>query len=156
MAPENGKETACHPLILAVDDEPYILELIKECLDRLNFVCHTARNGYEALELLAREKYFLVITDIQMPGMDGVELLKQIRRSWPDQEVIVISGFFTDYNYAEILASGAYNFLEKPFVPRELEAMILQLAREQNTRPSASPQSEGGVSQPGGAPATTE
>lgn len=117
---------------LVVDDDPDVLDLIESIIRQLGFDCHTAGNGLEAMAMLRAEKYPLVITDIQMPGMNGAELLKEIRRCYPETAVIVISGYFDDGDGPRLLAEGAADFLTKPFLPEELEAKIIRCLRKES------------------------
>lgn len=118
-------------LFLVVDDEPIIRTVISEILHLLGFDCHPASNGALALELLAQNRYDIVIADIVMPAMHGLELLRQIRSRYPAIDVLLISGFFGADDYGELLRAGAADFLTKPFQAWELEKKVLRLLREQ-------------------------
>ena len=113
------------PPILIVDDEVPITEMIFQALQRVGYECHIAHSGEEALEIMGREEFDAVITDIRMPGMDGVDLLKKIKAQY-DADVMVMTGFTEDYNYESIITAGASDFIQKPLSFREL---ILRLKR---------------------------
>lgn len=106
--------------ILIVEDEPEILSLMKEALEIQKFDVFASSSGNEGLDAFYQYKPDIVITDIQMPGMDGLELLKKIREASTDVIVIVITGHGSE-NYAlKALDLKANNYLKKPFKPSEL------------------------------------
>ncbi|HNX52122.1 MAG TPA: response regulator [Pontiellaceae bacterium] len=114
--------------ILVVDDEEGITMVIKEMLVRLKYDVLTAKNGKEALEKLKLGPVELLITDIVMPDMDGLELIEEVQRTLPKVKIIAISGggnkFYPgDYlNRAKEL--GAVYCLPKPFMLNELAAVV--------------------------------
>lgn len=108
--------------ILAVDDEPGIARLIKINLERSGFAVDTASDGAEALSQLLKKRYDLLITDLQMPRMDGLELLSHVRgdpeiRNMP---VIVLTAQGADADITRGYMTGADLYLTKPFSPDEL------------------------------------
>ncbi len=120
--------------ILVVDDDPNIQGLITNIIRVLGLDCQVAGNGREALELLAAEQYPIVITDILMPVMSGMELLTEIRRLYPAIDVIVMTGYSSEYSFSEVITAGACDFMAKPFSGMELQAKLVRLMREQDTR----------------------
>jgi DNA-binding NtrC family response regulator len=101
--------------ILVIDDEPDVLNMIERVLKLEDYIVTTAINGKQALEKLHETPFDLVITDIRMPGMDGLELIRQIRAFNPLIEVIVLSGYATLENAIEALKEGgAFYFVMKP------------------------------------------
>jgi DNA-binding NtrC family response regulator len=120
MAPENG------PRILIVDDE---LLICKNCIKILSGSCDKidyALNGYDALELIKKNPYHIVITDLKMSRMGGMEVLSRIKKEYPDITVIVITGFASVSSAVEVMKMGAYDYLPKPFTPHELRAVVTQ------------------------------
>jgi DNA-binding response OmpR family regulator len=117
--------------ILVIDDEKPCVALLHWHLNRNGYGVLTATNGDEALELLGRESVDLVITDIIMPGKDGLETILEIRKRWPDLKIIAISGggmcgasLYTNLS----LKLGAAEVLNKPFTSAELlRAVTAQL-----------------------------
>ncbi len=102
------------PSILIVDDEPSILQSLGGLLADEGFEVIEATNGYEALKIIDAESPDLVLLDIWMPGIDGIETLKEIKKSHPILPVIIISGHGTIETAVRATKLGAYNFIEKP------------------------------------------
>ena len=117
-----------HPSMLVVDDEPSISRMIARALEREGYQCMDAGSGDEALEMLAKQAVDVVITDIRMPGMDGIELLKRIRAAY-DPDVVVMTGFTEDYNYESVITAGASDFLHKPLSLKELSIRLKRVLR---------------------------
>jgi putative two-component system response regulator len=119
--------------ILVVDDESMIRELIESTLKRNGYSCAFAENGKKAVEKLAVASFDVVVTDIDMPVMDGIELAKIIKSEF-SADVIVMTGQISSYQYAEIIGIGASDFVEKPFSPREMILRINRVLRERGLR----------------------
>ncbi len=120
-----------HLHILVVDDEQEILGALSELIRDLRHTCVTASDGMDALERLRENQFDIVITDIRMPRMDGVELIRRIKADFGgDVDVIAITGHHTEYEYTEIINAGASDFMTKPFSSDELEAKINRITRE--------------------------
>jgi putative two-component system response regulator len=114
--------------ILVVDDESTITAMISSILRRSGYNCMIAERGSEALKLLSKHAFDVVLTDIRMPGMDGVELLKKIKSEY-NSEVIVMSGFTDEYDYQSIITAGADDFIQKPLSFRELFIRLKKVLR---------------------------
>ena len=113
--------------ILIVDDEPDMLGLLKRSLEPdLGCRVHTAVSAEEALKRLAEDAFDLVLADIKMPGMDGLELLQIIKRKNPDQTVVMMTAFGEIDTAVGAIRSGAYDFITKPF---EHDALVLRLEK---------------------------
>ncbi|MBM4274470.1 MAG: sigma-54-dependent Fis family transcriptional regulator [Deltaproteobacteria bacterium] len=112
-----------------VDDELAVRTGIAQVLSRQGLVVKTASDGQEALDLLAREPFGIVLLDIRMPGMDGMEVLRLIRQDYPNTAVIMITAYPTIENAVESIKQGALDYLMKPFRIDELESLVLK-ARE--------------------------
>ena len=100
--------------MMLVDDEERFLETTKKLLDRKGFEVVTATSGMEALEKLNSRHIHVVILDVKMPGMDGVETLKEIKKFFPLVEVIMLTGHATVESAVVGLKSGAFDYLMKP------------------------------------------
>ncbi len=113
--------------ILIVDDEMDMLQLLKRSLEPdLNCKVETALSGEQALQLLERKIFDLVLADIKMPGMDGLELLELIKRENPDLTVVMMTGHGDIDMAVEAMKSGAYDFITKPF---DHDALVLRLEK---------------------------
>ena len=115
--------------ILLIDDEPDIVRVLGISLKADGYEVIPALSGAEGLEAFAREKPQIVITDIKMPGMDGIEVLGKIKDLDPDTEVIIITGHGDIDNTIEALKYGASDFINKP-VRDEALSIALKRARE--------------------------
>jgi len=111
--------------ILIVDDDLSIRNTIQEYINNAGFVSQTASTAEEALELIKNNKYAVVITDIRLPGMGGLELTKVIKKD-NGADVIVVTGYSDDYSYEEAINIGASDFVIKPV---RLEELLLRLRR---------------------------
>jgi PAS domain S-box-containing protein len=112
------------PIILVVDDEPAILKLVKEILRPNGYLVNTAANGKEALTALQAHPYDLVITDMIMPQMGGMELVQYLRLNHPDTLVIMFTGFASFEDAVEAVKLGAFDYLPKPLKPEILRHAI--------------------------------
>ncbi|MFP4452239.1 MAG: HD domain-containing phosphohydrolase [Desulfobacterales bacterium] len=114
--------------VLVVDDETPITEMVYQALTKAGYKCHTAENGEQALEIIKTTPIDVVITDIRMPGMSGVELLENIKAEY-DSDVMVMTGFTENYNYESIVTKGASDFIQKPISFRELMIRLKRVLR---------------------------
>jgi putative two-component system response regulator len=114
------------PHCLIVDDEPALRQVLMQLMRRDGFICLEAGDGEEALVALERHDVSLVMSDLRMPKLDGLGLLAQIRRRWPDTAVVVITAVADVEVAVSALASGAMDYLTKPFHLEELRARVAQ------------------------------
>ena len=117
--------------ILVVDDEPYMTEMLQSFFEMNNYVCFTASDGIEALEVLKSEKIDIVITDMKMPNMNGLDLLKEVKGKYQGTSAVIMTGFSEEYTTSEALNSGADGYITKPFRNKEL-LLILRRIRQLN------------------------
>ncbi len=120
--------------VLVVDDEKDVRKTVVEMLANLGFQVRSAGNAQEALQELDKGEYGLVLTDIKMPGMDGLELIRQIKISYPDVCSIAMTGYSQEYGYVDVIDAGAADFLDKPFGIGELEAKVKRVMIERNIK----------------------
>ena len=117
--------------ILLVDDEELLRAGVQEMLEMSGYRVITATNGHEAMACLKQHAIDLVITDLVMPKMDGVDFVEQLRQSWPDVPVIVVSGstrnIMQRYGIESIQVPGADASLSKPFKGVDLMSQIKEL-----------------------------
>ena len=111
---------------LIVDDEPQLRKVLVHVMEEDGFHCFEAGNGFEALDLLDREPVTLVMSDMRMPRMDGIELLKQMRTRWPDVAVVMITAVSDVDVGVKCLSMGAMDYLTKPFHMEEVRARVRQ------------------------------
>jgi len=100
--------------LLLVDDDESYLNIVKKILTKMEYVAEVAASSKEALKILEKEKYSLIITDLDMPGLDGVELCKQIKENDSKSIVYALSGYITDYDTEDLEKSGFDGYLSKP------------------------------------------
>jgi DNA-binding NtrC family response regulator len=112
------------PIILVVDDEKIVLELFRRILKKKEYTVLTANNDKEALELVEKEKPDLVILDLQLPGISGIEVLRRIKKIDENIEVIVITGYGTKKTVKTAMKLGAYDYITKPLDINYLSSLI--------------------------------
>ena len=115
--------------ILIVDDDIAIKDSVTEYLKAINYDVKSASNAAEALEILKSFKADVILTDIMMQGMDGLELTRRIKESY-DIDVMVMTGYSAEYSYENAVQSGASDFIFKPFRFEELDLRIKRVLRE--------------------------
>ena len=120
--------------ILAVDDEPVVLDSFRKILVLAGFSVDTVESGPEALGLVQRHDYDFVFTDLKMPGMDGVEVVKAVRHLRPDVDMAVITGYATIESAVETMKHGAVDYVQKPFTEDELSAFARRLLIKRQAR----------------------
>jgi two-component system response regulator (stage 0 sporulation protein F) len=111
-------------VILIVDDEEGLREGLGKLLESEGYAVLSAENGEQALEILQRSRIDLVLTDMRMPGMDGIELLKKIRERHGDLGVIILTGYGQIESYIEAMNFGAIEYVSKPFKVNELKFIV--------------------------------
>jgi hypothetical protein len=121
--------------ILAVDDDPQIRDIFYEMLTRFGYQCSTAADGRQALAILQEERdIHIIIADIRMPGMDGIELIKEIKSRHAQADVISITGYAGDFTFTDVINAGASDFILKPFTENEVQAKLNRVMRERQLR----------------------
>jgi len=112
------------PRILVVDDEPGICQSCVKILSKEGRNVEYAFNGYDALKMMKEKAFDLVITDLKMSSMGGMEVLRRVKESYPDSQIVVITGYATVSSAVEVMKMGAYDYLPKPFTPEELRNVV--------------------------------
>lgn len=110
--------------VLIVDDNPNMSNLLSDMLEVFDFSSQRASDGEEALSLLNQEGFSLLITDLRMPKMTGLELLKAVKDKYPKLPVVVITGYSTEATEQELLTAKADGFLNKPFRMNDIESVL--------------------------------
>ncbi len=116
--------------ILVVDDEVMIQRHMRSMLEGMGCACEVASNASEALKIINNHNFDMVISDINMPEMDGIQLMKKIKASFPNLDFIIMTGHHRDYTYVDIIDAGASDYLNKPFETKELKARMGRIIRE--------------------------
>jgi len=116
--------------ILIVDDNRTICHILADMMKSLGHEYKTATDGLQALGILREENFSIVISDIEMPGIDGLTLIKKIKEKSADIDIITITGFETKYSYSEVIKTGASDFIIKPFGMDEVAAKLNRIVRE--------------------------
>jgi len=111
-------------LVLVVDDEQDIRDASERILSRVGYQVQMASRGDEALDILNKESVDIMLLDLKMPGMDGLEVLERVRKQNTDIQVVVITGYATVETAIEAMKQGAYDFIPKPFEPDQLRIVV--------------------------------
>ncbi|MBU1162504.1 MAG: sigma-54 dependent transcriptional regulator [Proteobacteria bacterium] len=118
--------TTHNPLILIIDDEPAICRNCVKILSKMDYDVRYALNGYDALEMVDETVFDVVVTDLKMSNVGGMEVLRRLKASYPETMVIVITGYASVSSAVEVMKIGAFDYLPKPFTPHELRAVVRQ------------------------------
>ena len=113
--------------LLIVDDEKEICEMLSRNFRMLGYSVKTASNGIEALDLLAKAPVDVVISDIMMPKMNGMEVLRRVKETHPEIKVIMVTGMAQEETQEQAMSLGAFHYLPKPFDP-DLFSQLVQRA----------------------------
>ncbi|MDD2733529.1 MAG: response regulator [Desulfuromonadaceae bacterium] len=114
------------PRILIVDDEPEICRMLALCFGKNNFCITCAESAVEATTLLALDEYDVIISDVMMPGMDGIDFLGRVHESWPDVPVILMTGHAQLQMAVNAIKNGAFDFVHKPFDIDYMRKIVLR------------------------------
>jgi DNA-binding NtrC family response regulator len=110
--------------ILVIDDEPQILNFLKELFKLAGWDAHEASAGTEGIEKIERERYDVILSDLRMPGADGMEVLRTVKKIQPDTEVVLMTAYGTVDSAIEAMRAGAFHFLMKPFRAEEVRHLV--------------------------------
>jgi len=128
--------------ILVVDDDAIVIKSCRRILEAEGFEVMTVPGADEALEKIKSSEFDLLLMDVKMPKHDGIFLMREIKKNWPDIPIIVMSGYPTPETIADVLKLGATQFIPKPFRPDELVKAVRQVI-EKMTRKKSSPTGDG-------------
>jgi DNA-binding NtrC family response regulator len=123
--------------ILIVDDEKNIRNTLLQALEPLGLEPDAAVNGEEAMGKLKEGEYGIVLLDLKMPGMDGMEVLRRIRQRHGDVRVVMITAHGTIDSAVEAMKLGAVDFIQKPFAPKEIRAVVEGILARERLEPDA-------------------
>jgi DNA-binding NtrC family response regulator len=116
--------------VLVVDDEAIACRRLKTALEKHGYSVETCPSGTDALVRLRTERFDVVVTDIRMDDVDGLQVLDMVQKTHPSTKTILITGYATVEVAREALAKGAFDFVAKPFQPRDLRAIIERAMRQ--------------------------
>jgi len=112
--------------VMILDDEPIVCERLRSTLEKVNLDIETFTHPNEAVKRIAEKKFHLLITDLKMKEMDGIEILKLVQKISPETKAIIITGFATVEKAREALKIGAYDFIAKPFKLSQLRDLTVK------------------------------
>jgi DNA-binding NtrC family response regulator len=116
--------------IMVVDDESIVGKRLKPALEKSGDIVETFENGRGAIDRLAEQSFDIVVTDVRMSDVDGIEVLEYVQKHSSRTKVIIITGYATMEVAREALVKGAYDFIAKPFKPDDLREIISRAAEE--------------------------
>ena len=125
--------------ILVVDDDAIVVKSCRRILEAEDFEVFTCTSADEALEKIKYYDFDLLLMDVKMPKHDGLFLMREVKKNWPDIPIIVMSGYPTPETVADVLKLGATHFIPKPFRPDELIKsirLVLQKAVKKDSFPT--------------------
>lgn len=121
-----------HGRILVVDDDPKSRNILERLLTLTDYEVEIVKSSEEAVKRLKRSEFNLVLTDLDMPGMDGLALLSHVKSQYPDVPVIVVTGLVSEESRNEALEVGAVGLLSKPYTRDQLLAIISEFLTKKN------------------------
>ena len=122
--------------ILVVDDDAIVIKSCRRILEAEGFEVTTVPSADEALEKIKNYDFDLLLMDVKMPKHDGMFLMREIKKNWPDIPIVVMSGYPTPETIVDSLKLGAVQFIPKPFRPDELMKTIRQVLQKVSSRKS--------------------
>lgn len=128
--------------VLVIDDEHIVRTSCSRTLVPEGYEVVTVSSGFEGFRLLEEDGFDLVLTDLKMPEIDGIEILKRIKDKWPSVEVIIITGYQTVDTAVKSIRLGAFDYLEKPFTPDGLISSVSKAFEHKQSRGPKKPAME--------------
>ena len=122
--------------ILVVDDDAIVIKSCRRILEAEGFEVSTVPGADKALEAMKTSDFDLLLVDVKMPKRDGMYLMREIKKNWPEIPTIIMSGYPTPETIAEVLRLGATLFVPKPFRPDELVKSVRQVLKNVPTKKS--------------------
>ena len=120
------------PNILIVDDEKIVRESLRDWLENVGYKVIIAESGEEALKIIKRRKIKIMLADLVMPGMDGIELMKEARKIVPSISTVIITAYGSIQSAIDATKEGAHDYVEKPFCPEKVELLIRNMVEHQD------------------------
>ncbi len=113
-----------------MDDDVQVLRTLRKILERRGYVVTASENPIEALEIVKKEEFDLIVTDLKMPGMDGIQFLTQAKAARPGTPIILITGFAAIDTAVSAIKWGAFDYLRKPFEIKKIYDVIDRALQE--------------------------
>jgi len=120
------------PRVLVVDDEDIVRESLRDWLDGAGYDVETAESGEEALQIIKKKKIKIMLADLVMPGMNGIELMQEAKKIVPELSAVIITAHATIQTAITAIREGAHDYIEKPFCPEKVELLIEKLVERQD------------------------
>lgn len=121
-------------MILIVDDDDLLRSTLEQLVMALHFRAASAPNAETALKMLSEGEYTFLLTDMRMPEMNGLDLIRKVNQTYPGISIVAMTGYAEGYRYVDVIHAGASDFIKKPFDLEELEAKIARIINERNLR----------------------
>ncbi len=115
--------------VMLVDDEEIVCKRLKAALEKYGYSIDVFQSGEKAIDRLKEKTYDIVVTDIRMDEVNGLDVLRAVRAGSPETKIIMITGYATAEVAREAQAKGAFAFIAKPFRPKDLHALLEKAAR---------------------------
>lgn len=116
--------------VLLLDDEPIVGKRLKPAIDKLGCNVEVFEDPRKALERIDAKEFDIIVTDIRMEEIDGIEVLEAVQKKWPRTKVILITGYAKVDLAREAMSKGVFDFIAKPFRPDDLRQIIVNAAKE--------------------------
>lgn len=120
--------------ILVIDDDPFTLELLTETLSEQGYHPVAAQDGSSALEILGKDRFQVALVDLSLPGVEGMELVREISSATPETAVVIMTGYPTLDSAIQALRQGACDYIVKPFKIQEVTAAVEKALAQQKLR----------------------
>ena len=116
--------------IMVIDDERIVVTRLKASLEKYGYMVKAFTNSEQALQALSQQHFDVIVTDLKMPGVDGMEIFHYAHTHFPETKIIIISGFATVETAKEAFKKGVYDFVVKPFRINQLRDIIKKAVEE--------------------------
>ncbi len=117
--------------ILIVDDEEIVRESLSGWLEKDGYTIGTAPDGTSALAMMAEHRWSILLVDLKMPGIDGLEVLRRVKETWPDTAVLIMTAYATVDTAVNAMKAGAFDYVVKPFDPEEVSLVVEKIVAQQ-------------------------
>jgi len=114
--------------VMVLDDEPIVCKRVQPALEKLGYAVESYTNSHEAMRRIQETEYDIIVTDLKMKGIDGMQFLQEAKKRSPRTEVIVITGFATLETAKESFHKGVFDFIAKPFKLSEIQEVVNKAA----------------------------